>query len=663
MATRTRKRRLSPEFPLDIPTHSIVPPQPPPQHGPSIIVINSQSPPTNTSYDLFSRYNYASTTFPPSTPTSSSYLLGEPWFPTRLANGQYSPPSYRQPSYCTYDPSCPTCRSSLASNPDLQQHHPQPPPQPPSAGVLPPYHTYVPPPPPPSYNTLPYSYLPLPSMYPPPAPAVHNALTNGYFRPSPADSPRSHITEDSLSRHTSTSTRYPAIPPIRPPSLSSATPSTATTTAITRQPLPAVPESESDIIDLTRSPPVQVSSSSSKRRKTNGYSVSASSKNETGQGYQLPKPPIIPPLPAMDPMDWEAYYVPHPPCADKEGHFIVNVNTDLTARYRILKLLGQGTFGKVVEAYDRVTSQRVAIKVIRAIQKYRDASRVEIRVLNTLKANDPENRKRCIHLVDSFDYRNHICMVFELLSQSVFDFLKENSFAPFPPVQIKSFATQILEAVAFLHELGLIHTDLKPENLMLEDNSTRIIPGTRRSTKGRKELLNTRIRLIDFGSAIFEEDYHSSVVSTRHYRAPEIILGVGWSFPCDMWSVGCILVEFCTGDALFQTHDNLEHLALMESVLGRYPAHLLKRAPTSSSISKYFRNTRLDFPNTDTKAQSKRFVKNMKSLKEILRCNSNMSGERGERFADLVERMLKYDPKERITAKEALRHGFFEGWD
>ncbi len=75
--------------------------------------------------------------------------------------------------------------------------------------------------------------------------------------------------------------------------------------------------------------------------------------------------------------------------------------------------------------------------------------------------------------------------------------------------------------------------------------------------------------MIDFGSATFQDEYHSSVVSTRHYRAPEIILGLGWSFPCDIWSIGCILVEFYTGDALFQTHDNLEHLAMMEVVCGK----------------------------------------------------------------------------------------------
>lgn len=128
-----------------------------------------------------------------------------------------------------------------------------------------------------------------------------------------------------------------------------------------------------------------------------------------------------------------------------------------------------------------------------------------------------------------------------------------------------------------MHDLNLIHTDLKPENILLCNQEyqtftySRTIPSsstlTNRRAVHRKVLLDTEIRLIDFGSATFQDEYHSSVVSTRHYRAPEIILGLGWSFPCDIWSIGCILVEFYTGDALFQTHDNLEHLAMMEAVV------------------------------------------------------------------------------------------------
>lgn len=258
--------------------------------------------------------------------------------------------------------------------------------------------------------------------------------------------------------------------------------------------------------------------------------------------------------------------------------------------------MGQGTFGKVVEAYDKQRKARCAVKIIRSIQKYRDASRIELRVLSTLASNDKANRNKCIHLRDCFDFRNHICIVTDLLGQSVFDFLKGNGFVPFPSSQIQQFARQLFTSVAcefplncnwiipalinhaVLHDLNLIHTDLKPENILLVSNAyqtftyNRTIPSSShanpRNARQRRVLLDGEIRLIDFGSATFDDEYHSSVVSTRHYRAPEIILNLGWSFPCDIWSIGCILVEFFTGDALFQTHDNLEHLAMMEAVIG-----------------------------------------------------------------------------------------------
>ena len=147
-----------------------------------------------------------------------------------------------------------------------------------------------------------------------------------------------------------------------------------------------------------------------------------------------------------------------------------------------------------------------------------------------------------------------------------------------------------------LHDLNLIHTDLKPENILLVNSTyqtftyNRQIPtsstAAQRSARQRRVLLDTEIRLIDFGSATFEEEYHSTVVSTRHYRAPEIILNLGWSYPCDIWSIGCILVEFYTGDALFQTHDNLEHLAMMEAVCSsRIDTKLIKMVQSNSRNS------------------------------------------------------------------------------
>ncbi|RYP21738.1 hypothetical protein DL767_009200 [Monosporascus sp. MG133] len=357
---------------------------------------------------------------------------------------------------------------------------------------------------------------------------------------------------------------------------------------------------------------------------------------------------------------------------DEDGHYIVVPEADLTQQYQMIKLLGQGTFGKVVQAKDRKNRKLVAIKIIRAVQKYRDASRIELRVLQTLKANDEENRNRCIHLRDCFDFRGHICIVMDLLGSSVFDFLKSNNFVPFPNSQIQSFARQLFTSVAFLHDLNLIHTDLKPENILLCDSAyqtftyNRRIPsssaGLSRQATQRKVLLDTEIRLIDFGSATFQDEYHSSVVSTRHYRAPEIILGLGWSFPCDIWSIGCILVEFFTGDALFQTHDNLEHLAMMENVCdSRIDTHLVqavnKMATRSGGnpASKYFKRLRLDYPTAETTRASRRFVKNMKRLSDIIPATTPFL----RLFLDLLQKIFVYDPAKRITARQALEHPWF----
>ncbi|KAF2431405.1 kinase-like protein [Tothia fuscella] len=360
---------------------------------------------------------------------------------------------------------------------------------------------------------------------------------------------------------------------------------------------------------------------------------------------------------------------------DDDGHYIVTPDADLTTRYQIVRLLGQGTFGKVVEAYDKTKKTRCAIKIIRSVQKYRDASRIELRVLSTLAQNDKHNRNKCIHLRQCFDFRQHICIVTDLYGQSVFDFLKINQFTPFPSTHIQTFARQLLTSVAFLHDLNLIHTDLKPENILLVENNyqtftyNRSIPSsttaTSRSSRHRKVLLNPEIRLIDFGSATFNDEYHSSVVSTRHYRAPEIILNLGWSFPCDIWSIGCILVEFFTGDALFQTHDNLEHLAMMEAVCNSKLDRALIQAvltkergsSTKNPAAQYFkgREKKLDYPNQETPKASRKYVRAMKKLEDTIQPHTEFNRQ----FLDLLRKIFVYNPDKRITAKQALKHQWF----
>ncbi|KAK5145051.1 hypothetical protein LTR04_001406 [Oleoguttula sp. CCFEE 6159] len=462
-------------------------------------------------------------------------------------------------------------------------------------------------------------------------------------------------------------------------------------------------------------PPLEEGVVGQKRKRTTRKSTADEKKRDTQthvvDAYSSYVPPPKPPIKAGDVFvnvvqDKSANR--NQTVDDEDGHYIVTPNSNITDRCgfrikrqpsvqsnslsdQIVKLLGQGTFGKVIEAVDRRKNTKCAIKIIRSVPKYRDASRIELRVLATLASNDKHNRNKCIHLRDCFDFRNHICIVTDLLGQSVFDFLKSNQFVPFPSSHIQGFARQLFTSVAFLHDLNLIHTDLKPENILLVNNGyqtftyNRTIPSsstvTTRNAKHRKVLLDPEIRLIDFGSATFDEEYHSSVVSTRHYRAPEIILNLGWSYPCDIWSIGCILVEFFTGDALFQTHDNLEHLAMMDAVCGGpLDRAMIKqvtgpRGNNRNPAAAYFNKGKLDYPQADTPRASRKYVKAMKSLNvsnplaDVFPASilTNMFQETippytdfNRQFLDLLRRIFVYDPKKRITAKQALQHPWFK---
>uniref|UniRef100_A0A1D1XP77 dual-specificity kinase n=1 Tax=Anthurium amnicola TaxID=1678845 RepID=A0A1D1XP77_9ARAE len=219
----------------------------------------------------------------------------------------------------------------------------------------------------------------------------------------------------------------------------------------------------------------------------------------------------------------------------------------------------------------------------------------------------------------------------------------------------------ILEAVV-LHDLRLIHTDLKPENILLVSPEYIKVPDYKLWMRSAKDCAffknlpkSNAIKLIDFGSTTFGHQDHSYVVSTRHYRAPEVILGLGWNYPCDLWSVGCILIELCSGEALFQTHENLEHLAMMERVLGPLPHHIVNKADRCAE--KYFRRgLRLNWPEGAACRESMRAVWKLPRLQNLVMQHVDHSA--GD-LIDLLQGLLRYDPSERMKAREALRHPFF----
>jgi serine/threonine protein kinase len=245
---------------------------------------------------------------------------------------------------------------------------------------------------------------------------------------------------------------------------------------------------------------------------------------------------------------------------DNVGHIEIRVGDSL-GEYRYLLEGGKGTFGLVLMCEDaraRAGERSiVAIKVVRRIRKYTDSARIEASILEDLMRADPRGRSNCVRYLRSFDWRGHFCMVFEPLGKSLYDLVRANRYRPLPLYCVQSFADQLCAAVAFLHRMRLIHTDLKLENVLLvgredfarvEKPSHRRVQETLVAPGGALD-----IKLIDFGGATYDFEAKEGLVNTRQYRGPEVILGMQWGLPSDVWSVGCILMELYTGKLLFET--------------------------------------------------------------------------------------------------------------
>lgn len=327
---------------------------------------------------------------------------------------------------------------------------------------------------------------------------------------------------------------------------------------------------------------------------------------------------------------------------------LVSVGDVIKRRFRVEKILGEGSYGEVFECFDLYTNSLTAVKALKPQDDYCGVARHELNVLETISSLDTKNCSHCILSLDFFDWHNHFFIVFPLLGRSVFSFLELNNYEPYSIDQSAFIIRQVCEGVAFLHRIGITHTDLKPENILFVDSSYDEVYSEHRK-RNIKQIRNPMVKLIDFGSATFDTDHHSTIIQTRHYRAPEIVMELGWDHSADVWSIGCILFELITGQCLFMTHDNLEHLAMMERVLGPIPKSLVK----ASRRRRYFRHGRLDW--CFDSSESRYVRRTLKPLGEYW----FLSPCRYHRLAiDLVREMLVYISSERITCIKSLEHPF-----
>ncbi|MGH0137306.1 UNVERIFIED_CONTAM: hypothetical protein FKN15_034391 [Acipenser sinensis] len=174
----------------------------------------------------------------------------------------------------------------------------------------------------------------------------------------------------------------------------------------------------------------------------------------------------------------------------------------MTNTYEVLEFLGRGTFGQVVKCWKRGTNEIVAIKILKNHPSYAQQGQIEVSILARLSTESADDYN-FVRAYECFQHKNHTCLVFEMLEQNLYDFLKQNKFSPLPLKYIRPILQQVATALMKLKSLGLIHADLKPENIMLVDPARQPY----------------RVKVIDFGSASHvSKAVCSTYLQSRYYR-------------------------------------------------------------------------------------------------------------------------------------------------
>jgi dual specificity tyrosine-phosphorylation-regulated kinase 2/3/4 len=214
---------------------------------------------------------------------------------------------------------------------------------------------------------------------------------------------------------------------------------------------------------------------------------------------------------------------------------------------------------------------------------------------------------------------------------NLYEFIKANNFRGFSLKLIRRFTKQMLSSLILLKQHKVIHCDLKPENILL------------------RHPLHSEIKVIDFGSSCFENEKVYTYIQSRFYRSPEVILGMTYGMPIDMWSLGCILAELFTGVPIFPGENEQEQLACIMEVFGPPERHLIEK----STRKKLFFDS-VGKPRLTVSSKGRRRRPSSKTLGQALKCDD-------EPFLDFLTKCLRWDPDRRLKPDEAIRHEFITG--
>jgi len=282
-------------------------------------------------------------------------------------------------------------------------------------------------------------------------------------------------------------------------------------------------------------------------------------------------------------------------------------------KYEKLQKIGEGTYGVVYKAKNKETGQFIALKKIRLENEDEGIPSTAIREISILKEMI---HSTIVSLLDVVNYDNKLYLVFEFLDQDLKKYM--DSVSTLSPNLVQSYCKQLLQGLTYCHQRRIVHRDLKPQNLLIDKKGS--------------------LKIADFGLArpfcVPVRQYTHEVV-TLWYRAPEILLGSAtYSIPVDMWSAGCIFAEMLAKKPLFPGDSEIDQLFKIFRQLGT-PTEEIWHGCTSLPDYKP------SFPKWKKQELGKLFE------------NSHPTA------IDLLEKMLIYEPAQRISAREALRHPYF----
>ncbi|VDK34564.1 unnamed protein product [Taenia asiatica] len=242
-------------------------------------------------------------------------------------------------------------------------------------------------------------------------------------------------------------------------------------------------------------------------------------------------------------------------------------------RYECIRSIGRGSFGNVLLVFDHKEGKECALKVVRRDIRFTtqvrsqklileaqnlgdnchqpsafnitSSAKEEIAILELLQKLNPDPKGSWDHfpivrLIEHFMFREHMCLSFELLGCSLYDLIKDKKDQGLPRDRVRRLMASVLSGLSYVWNAGIIHCDLKPENVLLVS----------RATDGGPETIRDLVKIIDFGSSCFVGKQCYPYIQSRFYRAPEVIMRLEYSQPIDMWSFGCLVFEMIRGECI-----------------------------------------------------------------------------------------------------------------